>query len=310
MTRYRDDRYQNDRAQSDRTRYTPQDREWAQRDWNPQDNRSPDRYGDDRARDMAGDYGRTSQGMTSPMERWDTRQGGRDYSRDDGRQGYGRPDLSQGYGVSGYGPQSDRGYGSMDDRSFGRTDDRYGGEDLRWRNLRWDADQQAWRGQGDFGARQDSRFGQGASGAWSRQDSGAGYRSFGDSDRPQDSQSTWGGRSETFRGRGPKGYQRSDDRIKEMVSDALEDDDRLDASNIEVQVQGGEVTLTGTVSDRAQKRRAEDCVDTLRGVKDVHNQLRVQQGMAGTSSNAAGNGMTGTTNRNDTTPTVSSTAKS
>ncbi|SMB95920.1 BON domain-containing protein [Deinococcus hopiensis] len=93
----------------------------------------------------------------------------------------------------------------------------------------------------------------------------------------------------SHRGKGPKGYQRSDDRVREMVSDALEDDHYLDASNIEVQVQGGEVTLMGTVTDRQQKRRAEDCLEGIRGVRDVHNQLRVQgqgqgQGQLGQSS--------------------------
>lgn len=82
---------------------------------------------------------------------------------------------------------------------------------------------------------------------------------------------------ESHRGKGPKGHQRSDERIREAVNDALEDDHHVDASNIEVQVQNGEVTLTGTVSDRRQKRAAEDCVEDLRGVRDVHNQLRVQR---------------------------------
>lgn len=274
-----------------------------------QDRSMQDRYSDDRARDLSWDTSRMSTGMGG-QDRWEDR--GREYgregmgrssgSRDDDRMWVIRPDTGPG---SGYGFSS----GAAGDRSGGRMDDR--GGDMRWRNLRWDADQQTWRGQDDFG-RQDGRGGQGMGGNWGRPGQDGGYSARGDSGwQGQGGQSAWGGaRGESYRGRGPKGYQRSDDRIKEMVSDALEDDDRLDASNIEVQVQGGEVTLTGTVSDRAQKRRAEDCVDTLRGVKDVHNQLRVQQGTAGTSSNAAGNGMTGTTNRNDTTPTVSSTAKS
>jgi osmotically-inducible protein OsmY len=83
-----------------------------------------------------------------------------------------------------------------------------------------------------------------------------------------------------FAGRGPKGYQRSDDRLREEVSDRLMADDQLDASDIEVQVQGGEVTLTGTVADRQAKRRAEDCAEQVMGVRDVMNQIRVQ-GRAG-----------------------------
>ncbi|MFB9991376.1 BON domain-containing protein [Deinococcus oregonensis] len=85
----------------------------------------------------------------------------------------------------------------------------------------------------------------------------------------------------SHRGKGPKGYQRNDDRIREEVNDALEDDHGVDASNIEVQVQGGEVTLTGTVTDRQQKRRAEEAIEHLRGVRDVHNQLRMAQGGQG-----------------------------
>jgi len=77
-------------------------------------------------------------------------------------------------------------------------------------------------------------------------------------------------------GRGPKGYQRSDDRIREDVSDRLMADDQLDASDIEVQVRNAEVTLTGTVEDRWAKRRAEDLAEQVMGVRDVMNQLRVE----------------------------------
>ena len=79
-----------------------------------------------------------------------------------------------------------------------------------------------------------------------------------------------------FSGKGPKGYERSDDRIKEQVCDFLADDDHIDASEIEVNVQKGEVTLTGTVSERFAKRHAEDLVEGIKGVRDVHNQIRVQ----------------------------------
>ena len=76
-------------------------------------------------------------------------------------------------------------------------------------------------------------------------------------------------------GRGPKGYQRGDERIHEDVSERLMDDGRIDASEIEVQVTNGEVTLTGTVDHRRTKRLAEDIAESVRGVRDVHNQLRV-----------------------------------
>ena len=82
---------------------------------------------------------------------------------------------------------------------------------------------------------------------------------------------------EDYTGRGPKDYRRSDERIREEVSDRLTDDYRVDASDITVQVKDGEVTLTGTVATREQKRRAEDLVDTTSGVRDVTNSLRVRR---------------------------------
>ena len=77
------------------------------------------------------------------------------------------------------------------------------------------------------------------------------------------------------RGRGPKGYKRSDERIREDVSDRLTDDPIVDASEIEVGVTAGEVTLNGTVHSRTAKRRAEDCADSVTGVGHVQNNLRV-----------------------------------
>jgi len=81
-----------------------------------------------------------------------------------------------------------------------------------------------------------------------------------------------------YTGRGPKGYSRSDDRIKEDVSERLEQHPEIDASEIEVQVAQGEVTLEGTVEDRRQKRMAEEAIENLNGVKDVHNRLKARQG--------------------------------
>ena len=80
-----------------------------------------------------------------------------------------------------------------------------------------------------------------------------------------------------FSGRGPKGWQRSDERIKDDVSERLTDHPDIDASEIEVQVTGAEVTLTGTVDHRQAKRLAEDIAESVSGVKDVHNQIRVEK---------------------------------
>jgi len=85
----------------------------------------------------------------------------------------------------------------------------------------------------------------------------------------------------SHRGRGPKGYSRSDERIRDDVNDRLTDDPFLDATHIEVSVAGGEVTLAGTVTARGDKRRAEDLADEVSGVKHVQNNLRVQDASAG-----------------------------
>lgn len=81
-----------------------------------------------------------------------------------------------------------------------------------------------------------------------------------------------------YRGRGPLGYTRSDERIREDVCDRLTDDPSLDASGIEVRVGSGEVTLSGTVGSRMDKRRAEDIAEEVSGVRHVQNDLRVRQG--------------------------------
>ena len=105
---------------------------------------------------------------------------------------------------------------------------------------------------------------------------------------------------ERHRGKGPKSYRRSDERIREDVNDQLSEG-YLDASEIEVMVVDGVVTLSGTVNSRSDKRRAEDIADDVRGVKNVENRLRVEQSdidrypsLHGTSSSMGTTGTTGT----------------
>ncbi|MFA7597251.1 MAG: BON domain-containing protein [Novosphingobium sp.] len=81
---------------------------------------------------------------------------------------------------------------------------------------------------------------------------------------------------EDHRGHGPSGYSRSDSRILEDVCDRLTDDWQVDARNITVSVDEGEVSLDGSVGSRLAKRRAEDCAEAVSGVKHVQNNLRVQ----------------------------------
>ena len=78
------------------------------------------------------------------------------------------------------------------------------------------------------------------------------------------------------RGKGPKSYQRSDQRITDDINDVLTDDPYVDASEIEVIVSSGEVTLNGMVENKGIKRRVEDLVEDVSGVKHVENRLRLR----------------------------------
>lgn len=80
-----------------------------------------------------------------------------------------------------------------------------------------------------------------------------------------------------FTGRGPKNWKRSDESIRDQVCHALEVEPRIDASEIEVDVKDGIVTLRGNIHDRPAKRIAEDTIDYLPGVLDVQNQLTVDK---------------------------------
>jgi hypothetical protein len=148
-------------------------------------------------------------------------------------------------------------------------------------------DQGFWRSSGPderYGYRdEDWRFGRGA-----RRD----YERWGDErgwwDRASDEVASWMGdegaarrrqmdERRSHRGRGPRGYTRSDDRIREDLSDRLTDDHYVDASDVEIAVSNCEVTLSGTVENRAAKRRAEDIAEAVSGVRHVQNNLRVRE---------------------------------
>lgn len=78
------------------------------------------------------------------------------------------------------------------------------------------------------------------------------------------------------RGKGPKNYQRSDQRITDDINDVLTDDPYIDASEIEFTVSKGEVTVTGMVDNKGIKRRVEDLVEDVSGVKHVENRLKLR----------------------------------
>ncbi len=111
----------------------------------------------------------------------------------------------------------------------------------------------------------------------------------------QNSQFTSGRHS----GRGPKGYQRSDDRIREDINEHLTRHPEIDAQDIQVDVQNGEVTLKGNVEDRQSKRMAEDVAERVSGVRQVHNQIRVeyQQDQQSSRSYNSGSGAASATSQ-------------
>jgi len=166
-----------------------------------------------------------------------TQRGGELYGSEAGGYRQGEYGRSGGYG-SGFG-QDEYGRGGFGERGgYGRAESSdYG---------------RGFYGGGAFGSR--SEYGEYGRGGWS-----------GSHDE----------RSGRFRGMGPRGYQRSDERIREDVCDLLTDDDEIDASDISIDVSAGVVVLTGTVDHRETKRRAEDVAEGVSGVHEVQNNLRV-----------------------------------
>jgi osmotically-inducible protein OsmY len=84
----------------------------------------------------------------------------------------------------------------------------------------------------------------------------------------------------THKGKGPRNYSRSDDRIHDDICERLTKHPLIDASLVEVQVLNGEVRLTGEVLDRRMKNMIEDVLDEVSGVKEINNNLRVNRDRA------------------------------
>lgn len=87
-----------------------------------------------------------------------------------------------------------------------------------------------------------------------------------------------------YSGMGPRNYTRPDARINEDLCERLTHDPDIDASDIEVRVSDGEVTLQGTVEHRWMKHRAEDLADSCSGVRHVENNIRVRSQHGGSPS--------------------------
>lgn len=160
-----------------------------------------------------------------------------DYDDDRGRRDYGR----------------NRGADRNRERYWG---DRYGWQEGRYGGVRY--------------GHQGDRYshGRGAASSYFRGDAGQGAGSYGRDYRSH--------RRGPHYGHGPEGYTRSAERITEDANEALTWHGELDARNIRVSAEGDEVTLEGTVDSRRAKREAEEAVERVRGVRDVHNRLRVQ----------------------------------
>jgi hypothetical protein len=86
---------------------------------------------------------------------------------------------------------------------------------------------------------------------------------------------------------GPRGYQRSDERMKEDISERLMASHYIDCSDVSVDVRGGKVVLEGSVPARNMKHAIEDLVDACPGVQDIDNRVRVAGAMSQTQSQSS-----------------------
>ena len=228
------------------------------------------RYDSDRRTGRGYPYDNDNDQYGARRSRYDDRYAGDDSLRDERRrlerdfEGYEREDGDVRWDYAGRGPEDNvRNYGR--DRNLREREDvdgrsRYGG-DRRSAGARY-GDDSYRRNENDEAYLQDR---------YDRDYNRDYVRDFGD-------HNGYVGRYERgpHAGRGPEGYTRSAERMTEQVNERLTDDHRVDASQIQVTAEDGEVTLNGTVTDRSQKRRAEDIAESVRGVDDVHNRLTIQ----------------------------------
>ena len=283
----------------------PRDQRGTRPDWRRDTWRPEDRDRDERNAGQGWSRGGDQFAERERTGAWDRSSDSRTYGREPNRMYGGHQDRQRGYddrGASGYGGSgSPGGYDGPDRGGGSYTGGGYGGSGVGERawNDRGSGDERGGYDQrrgGGFGGREDMGYrGGGYSGAGDTTGYGGGPSGYGAGDYRQGRGMDGGvyagtggqsgsqaGEPEPWRrgrgphaGKGPAGFQRSDERIKEAVCEALADHDDIDASNIDVAVKGGEVTLSGTVDDRRTKRLAEECVECVRGVKDVQNQLRL-----------------------------------
>jgi osmotically-inducible protein OsmY len=121
-------------------------------------------------------------------------------------------------------------------------------------------------------------------GDWARHSSGAGSGARGQEGLSFPGEQTWGEaqyqRERQVEQRGPgdrrvSQRRRPDETLSRELQEILTADRELDATDIEVQVEGGAVTLMGTVDSADARLLAEELVESVTGVREVHNQLKV-----------------------------------
>jgi hypothetical protein len=181
----------------------------------------------------------------------------------------GRADYDRDYNTGGYGMMSDE--GGFGNTMEGRRQD-WGRKDMGGAYSsdygRNDYEMSYGRGKRDYDYVGEYGSDYGSSGRYGNMSND--YNQSWESNRY-----TSGYQGGSHRGKGPSGYHRSENRIREDVCDRLTDDERIDASDIRVQIDSDTVILSGTVRSREEKRRAEDLAESITGVRDVENRLHV-----------------------------------
>ncbi|MGH7510307.1 MAG: BON domain-containing protein [Gemmatimonadales bacterium] len=121
-------------------------------------------------------------------------------------------------------------------------------------------------------------------GDWQRHSSGASSGARGQEGLGYPGEETWGeeqytaerreeqGRQEA---RGPRRVRRPDESLARELHEILIRDPELEATEVEVEVEGGAVTLSGVVDGSDARLLAEELVESVPGVREVHNRLRV-----------------------------------
>ena len=109
-------------------------------------------------------------------------------------------------------------------------------------------------------------------GDWPRHSSGATSGARGQEGLGFPGERTWG-EDQYGQDRREAPARRPDENLAREIHEILTKDPELDAMDIEVEVEGGTVTLTGTVASTDAKLLAEELVESLPGVRHVHNRL-------------------------------------